>query len=174
MTNNFDERDQLWFWNQLSGNLGTLVGMALPAFLVAAVTGNLYTVFMLTGLVFVAVHATGMFANIAFIAEKPLHNEDVPLLEDVGKIDQVDTQKKEKSVEGAQEVMEGGEAEEPIKKINQTSVYNANAKPHPAPFVVNLLRCLRNEPFDYIIRSYLLDYLGLGMISAMTPYVTPL
>lgn len=153
MTNNFAERDQLWFWNQLSGNLGTLIGMGLPAALVALVTGNLYTVFMLTGLVFVAVHGFGMFGNIALIQEKPLHT----LIEN----DQLLEKEERLSVES---VLEEGDS-----KINQSSIDNANAKPFPAPFVVNLLRCLRNEPFDYIIRSYLLDYLGLGMISAMTP-----
>jgi Na+/melibiose symporter-like transporter len=155
MTNNFNERDQLWFWNQLSGNLGTLVGMALPAVLVAVVTGNLYTVFMLTGFVFVGVHASGMLGNVTLIAEKPLHSlvEGDKELED----------EERKSVES---VLEAGDS-----KITQSALDNANAKPFPAPFVVNLLRCLRNEPFDHIIRSYLLDYLGLGMISAMTPYV---
>jgi Na+/melibiose symporter-like transporter len=155
MTNNFNERDQLWFWNQLSGNLGTLVGMALPAVLVAVVTGNLYTVFMLTGFVFVGVHASGMLGNVTLIAEKALHSlvEGDKELED----------EERKSVES---VLEAGDS-----KITQSALDNANAKPFPAPFVVNLLRCLRNEPFDHIIRSYLLDYLGLGMISAMTPYV---
>ena len=143
MTNNFEERDQLWFWNSLFGNMGTLVGMALPAALTAAVTDDLYTVFMVTAWVFIAVHAGGMVGNIAFIQEKPA--EDFSASKENG---------------GG-----GGGASRP-----QTARENAVAEPFAAPFVVNLLRCLRNEPFNCIIRSYLLDYLALGMVSAMTPF----
>lgn len=139
MTNNFAERDQLWYWNQLSGAMGTLVGMGLPAALTAAVTGNLYTVFMLTGIVFASAHLLGMGSNVALVAEKP-----------------------PEKFEGPAEGAGAGKA--------QSSAENAVAEPNSAPFVVNLLRCVRNVPFDFIIKSYFLDYLALGMVSAMTPF----
>jgi Na+/melibiose symporter-like transporter len=141
MTNDFSERDQLWYWNQLSGAMGTLVGMGLPAALTAVLTGNLYTVFMLTGVVFASVHLLGMGSNVALVAEKPpdVYN----------------------TVEGPKE---GSSSKA------QSSEENATAEPNSAPFVVNLLRCARNGPFDFIIKSYFLDYLALGMVSAMTPF----
>ena len=141
MTNNFAERDQLWFWNTLSGNLGTLMGMMVPGILIATVTGNLYTVFAITAGVFVVVHAGGMAGNVLFIKEKPAE---------------------------VFEAVEGPTEEAPARA--QTPRENATAEPHAAPFVVNLLRCFRNGPFDCIIKSYFLDYLGLGMISAMMPF----
>jgi Na+/melibiose symporter-like transporter len=149
MTNNFAERDQLWFWNSLSGNLGTLFGMALPAALTAAVTSNLYTVFVTTAWVFIAVHASGMAGNLALIQEKP--PEDFSATRE--------------AAQAANPDPGSGGTVRP-----QTPRENAQAEPFAAPFVVNLLRCLRNEPFNCIIRSYLLDYLALGMVSAMTPF----
>jgi Na+/melibiose symporter-like transporter len=137
MTNNFDERDQLWMWNSLGGNLGTLIGMMMPAALTFAVTEDLYTVFFITALVFVGVHSSGMAGNVLLIKERPLE---------------------------VHEVDERSQEEHTAAKP-QTPVENATAKPFPAPFVVNLLRCMRNLPFDCIIRSYMLDYLSLGMVT---------
>lgn len=141
MTHNFDERDQLWFWNSLAGNLGTLCGMALPAVLTAAATDNLYAVFSATAWVFAAVHASGMAGNLALVPEKPAERY------------------------AAAPFAAPASAGRP-----QTARENAAAEPFAAPFVVNLLRCLRNAPFNCIVRSYLLDYLALGMVSAMTPF----
>jgi GPH family glycoside/pentoside/hexuronide:cation symporter len=153
LTNDFEERDQVWFWNQLSGNLGTLVGVLLPGMLTVMGVSSLYDVYLITGLVFVAIHAGGMAANVILIAEKPLEEEADKLLP-------------EASVDDVELVGANGGAVVPL----QDPLENATAEPHPSPFVVNLLRCMRNDPFDKIIKSYFLDYLGLGMISAMLPF----
>ena len=162
LTNDFDERDQVWFWNQLSGKLGTLVGIFLPVPL-TAMTSNLYDVWLITGLMFVIVHAGGMAANVLLIPEKPEEEKAATLGDD-----------KENGLDLDDESGGGGSAKAagslPSRGPVQDPLTNATADPNPAPFVVNLLRCMRNEPFDKIIKSYFLDYLGLGMISAMLPF----
>mmetsp|Transcript_30479 Transcript_30479/g.68364 ORF Transcript_30479/g.68364 Transcript_30479/m.68364 type:complete len:766 (+) Transcript_30479:125-2422(+) len=164
MTNKSEERDQVWFWNQLSGNLGTLVGMALPAILTYAVTGNLYTVFAFTAAVFALVHFAGMYGNILLIAEKPTEETSykVAAAAAAAKSNKAGKRAGPLSSQATGGVLPGG--------LGQSAVENANAEPWPSPFVVNLLRCMRNKAFDTIIKSYFLDYLGLGMISAMTPF----
>ena len=133
-------------WNQVSGNFGTLVGMGLPAALTYA-TGSLYDVWLITGLEFCAVHISGMSSTVALIKEAPQEQSKSP-----------------QTIEADQKT--GAKERLPL----QDPLTNATAEAHSSPFVVNLLRCMRNEPFDYIIRSYFLDYLGLGMISAMLPF----
>lgn len=139
LTYDYDETNSVFFWNNGFGQVGTLVGMALPAIITVAVSKDQRVVMVLTGLFFALVHIGGLAAILAWIKEEPPWEK---------------TKRKREEAKAAGAVQ------------NDAAVGDKVVM----PFVVNLLRCFGNVAFIPLIKSFLLDYLSVGLIAAMMPF----
>jgi GPH family glycoside/pentoside/hexuronide:cation symporter len=77
LTDDSDERNSVYFWQNLFGQVGTLVGMGLPA-LLTEMLGSDAAAFSIVGIVFSAVHATGILLILKYIKERPLPDMNIP------------------------------------------------------------------------------------------------
>ena len=115
LTDSYEERNSVYFWQNGFGQLGTLLGMMVPQAVLYA-TGNERFAFTVMALMFACVHCGGLASILVLLKERPL-NEDTAT----------------------------------------------------APFVATFRRVLKNPACIPLLLSWILDYSGLGLISAMLP-----
>jgi Na+/melibiose symporter-like transporter len=71
LTDSAEERNSVYFWQNLFGQLGTLIGMAAPAMMLN-IMGSEESSYTATALCFAAVHVAGIALILKYIEERPL------------------------------------------------------------------------------------------------------
>jgi Na+/melibiose symporter-like transporter len=71
LTDSAEERNSVYFWQNLYGQMGTLIGMAAPAMMLN-IMGSEESAYTATALCFAAVHITGIALILKYIEERPL------------------------------------------------------------------------------------------------------
>jgi Na+/melibiose symporter-like transporter len=170
LTDSYEERNSVYFWQNLSAACGTLFGMVVPGALMFVIASET-TIFSITASSFSAMHATGMILIIMFVKERPLfqtigpENKPEEFVGVQGKAVDGSGGQMMQAVAGEAAVDEAAKAaeEEPADK-------DTPGVPMASPFVVNIRRVLLNPAFRPLLYSWLFDWTSLGLLTAVFPF----